>query len=176
MERILREASSENVILDLQLQGGGNTHVKRAFIKELQVDPVRDTYIHVDFYEISMDRKITVNVAVNLVNTPMGVTMGGILEQVRRELPISCLPDRIMDSIDVDVSELNIGDAVHVEDIQFPDGVECEEDGHLTVAVVSAPQAEEEVEEVAEEELGEEEVPLEEAEQGAVPTEESEKE
>lgn len=167
MERILKQASSENIVLDLELQGSGSSGTKKAILKELQVDPTKDTYLHVDFYEISMDRKITVNVAVNLVNTPVGVTKGGILEQIRRELPTSCLPDRIMDSIEVDVSALDIGDAIHVEDIQFPEGVECEEDGHLTLAVVSAPQAEE-VEEVPEEELAEEEELA--AEEGAAPS------
>lgn len=156
MERIVNQASSENIILDLQLQGPDSTETKRAILKELQVDPVKDTYLHVDFYEISMDRKITVEVAVHLVHTPAGVTEGGILEQITRELSISCLPDKIMDSIEVDVSQLDIGDAVHVSDIQFPAGVECEEDDHLTIAVVSAPRVEVE-EEVPEEELAEEE-------------------
>jgi large subunit ribosomal protein L25 len=173
MERILKQASSENIILDLQLQGSGSTETKKAILKELQVDPVKDTYMHVDFYEISMDRKITVDVAVHLINTPVGVTEGGILEQIRRELTIYCLPDQIMDSIEVDVSQLNIGDAVHVEDIQFPEGVECEEDDHLTLAVVSAPRVEEVPEEEIEEELGEGEVPVGEAAEAADTEDES---
>jgi large subunit ribosomal protein L25 len=120
-------------------------------LKELQIDPVEDIYLHADFYEISMDREVTVNIAVRLINTPSGVTKGGVLQHVRREITISCLPDNLVEHIDIDVSELAIGDSIHIEDVDLPEGITTAQEGHLTVAVVAAPTViVEEVEEVEE--------------------------
>ncbi|MBW1850191.1 MAG: 50S ribosomal protein L25 [Deltaproteobacteria bacterium] len=129
---------------------------------ELLMDPIKDTCIHADFYEISMDKEITVPVPIRLLNTPNGVSEGGILQHVRRELTISCLPDKLMDSLEVDVSALEIGDVLHVRDIELPEGTKSVDEGHLTIAIVAAPtvQVEEEVEELGE---GEEEKTEEEA-------------
>jgi large subunit ribosomal protein L25 len=123
------------------------------------MDPVKDIYIHADFYEISMDKEITVDVPIRLVNSPVGVTEGGILQHIKRELKISCLPGKMIDALEVDVSRLDIGDAVHVKDIDLPEGIVSLEEEDLTVAAVAAPTvAEEPEEEVIEEELAEEEV------------------
>jgi large subunit ribosomal protein L25 len=100
-----------------------------------------------------------------LINTPVGVTNGGILQHVRRNITISCLPDQLMDSINVDVSNLDVGDSLHIGDIKLPEGVTLEDDDKLTVASVIAPSvyAEEEIEEEEEEEEeGEKETEVEE--------------
>ena len=162
LERVLKQSTGENVILDLNVQSDKGTETKKVMLKELLVDPVKDTYLHVDFYEISMDKEITVSVPIRLINTPAGVTKGGVLQNIRRELEISGLPDKIVDSLEIDVAELEIGDAVHVRDIVLPSGLLTSEDEALTVAVVAAPTVvpeieEEEVEEVVEEEAAEEE-------------------
>jgi large subunit ribosomal protein L25 len=123
------------------------------------MDPVKDIYLHADFYEISMDKKITVDVPIRLVNNPVGVTEGGILQHIKRELKISCLPGEMIDALEVDVSGLDIGDSVHVKDIDLPEGIVSLEEEDLTVAAVAAPTvAEEPEEEVIEEELAEGEV------------------
>jgi large subunit ribosomal protein L25 len=139
LERVLREATSENVILKLQIQTDGGVDSKHAILKELQVDPVKKSFYHADFYEISMDKEISVNVAIHLLNTPVGVTDGGMLQQVRRELAVTCLPDKIIDALELDVSGLGIGDALHVSDLSLPEGIKTVEEGSLTVAVVVAP-------------------------------------
>ncbi|MGM0428311.1 MAG: 50S ribosomal protein L25 [Thermodesulfobacteriota bacterium] len=150
--RVIKESGSENAIFNLQFQSDQGTETRKAMIKELMTDPVKNTCLHADFYEISMDTEITVNVAIRLMNTPVGVTNGGVLEHIRRELQVSCLPDKLVEALEIDVSALDMGDAVHVEDIRLPEGIRTEEDGHLTVAVVSAPAAEEveEAEEILE--------------------------
>jgi large subunit ribosomal protein L25 len=147
LERLLRQASGENIILDLQVKSDGGTESKKAMLKDLQVDPVKDTYIHADFYEISMDKEITVEVAIQLLNTPIGVANGGVLQHIRRELTVTCLPDKLIDSFDVDISGLDIGDSIHIRDIDLPEGITLEEEGHLTVAIVAAPSVEMEKEE-----------------------------
>jgi len=110
--------------------------------------------VHADFYEISMDKKITVNIPVQLINTPSGVTDGGILQHIRRQLSVTCLPDKLMSSLELDVSGMDIGDSLHIRDINFPEGVSCDDEEHLTVAIVAAPTIVEEPEE--DEETGEE--------------------
>ncbi len=139
LERVIRQTGGDNVLVELKLESEKGTESKTAILKELQAAPVKGTYLHADFYEISMDKEITVDIAVRLINTPVGVTRGGILQAVRRELNVSCLPGRLTDYLDVDVSGLDIGDAVHIEDIDFPEGITPLEDEHLTVAVVVAP-------------------------------------
>ncbi len=172
LEHLLKQGSSDNVILDLQVQSDQGTETYKAIIKDLLIDPVKDIYLHADFYEISMDKEITVDVPIRLVNSPVGVTEGGILQHIRRKLNISCLPDKMIDALELDVSGLAIGDSLHVEDIDLPEGIVSLEEGHLTVATVAAPTiVEEEEEEVIEEELAEGEVA--ESEQEAESTEES---
>lgn len=154
LETVLKQGSGDNVILDLLVKTDTGTETRKAILKDLMLDPVKDTLLHVDFYEISMDREITVDIPIRLINSPVGVTEGGVLQQVTRQLTISCMPDKMMDALELDVSGLAIGDALHVKDIALPEGIKTEEDEELTVALVAAPTMEEEpvVEEAAEEE------------------------
>ena len=152
LQGVLKKITQESAIIDLKMTGtDGNVQDATVMIKELQVDPLRGDYLHADFYEISMDKEITADIGINLVGEPAGVTRGGILQYIRREITVSCLPDRLVEQVDVDVSGLDIGDAVHIEDIQLPEGISTAQEGHLTVAVVAAPTVEEEAEEEAEE-------------------------
>lgn len=153
LEKILKGGTGENVLIDLQVHSGDGMETKTTMLKELQTDPLDDRPLHADFYEVSMDKEITVNVAIQLINTPVGVTNGGMLEHIRRELTVSCLPGKLTHSIDADVSKLDIGDALHIEDIALPEGMTALEDGHLTVAVVAAPSAAEKMVEEEEEEM-----------------------
>ena len=155
LKKIMKKTAGENIILGLQIESDKGSDSKMVMLKELQSDPVRDIYLHADFYEVSMDKELTIDVPLRLVNTPVGVTNGGILQHVRREITISCLPDKLVEFIDLDVSELDIGESLHIKDINLPEGTRSLQEGSLTVAVVIAPTisaAEEEVEEIEEEE------------------------
>ena len=164
LERVITQSASESILIDLQMQSDQGTETRKAMLKDLQMDFVKDTYIHVDFCEISMDKEITVRIPIRLVNTPIGVTNGGILQHVRRELTISCLPDRLIDSLDLDVSGMDIGESLHIRDIALPEGISPVDEDHLTVTVVVAPTV---IQEEAEEELeAEEEAAAEEIEEG----------
>ena len=162
LARITKQGKGENIILDLQITSDHGEETRKAMLKELMVDPVNGAYLHADFYEISMDKEITVDIPVTLVNTPIGATEGGFLQHIRRDITVSCLPDNLIDSLELDVSELDIGDTIHIRDIEFPEGITCSEEGHLTVVVVSAPgggmeEEEEELEEGIEEETADSE-------------------
>lgn len=152
LEKAVKTGAGENTLFELRIFEEQGVKTFSAMLKELQIDPVRNSYLHADFYEIAMDREITVQIPVELVNTPVGVTKGGMLQPIRREITVSCLPDKLIDTLKVDVSGLDAGDALHIEDLALPEGVRAEEDGHLTVAVVASPAAEEVVEEEAAEE------------------------
>jgi len=154
---LLKEAGGENVILGLNIESDAGVDTRTVMLKELQIHPIKPIILHADFHEISMDKELTVDIPIHLVNTPEGVTRGGILQHVKRELSVTCLPDKLVEYLEVDVSGLDIGDAVHISDIKLPEGLEVNEEDHLTVAVVSPPTViSEEVEEEVEEEMEEE--------------------
>lgn len=174
LEGIIKRSGGENIILDLKVKSEDGTQTWNVILKDLQVDPIKDTYLHADFYEISMDKEITVNVPIHLINTPAGIEEGGILQHVRRELAVSCLPDKLVEALEVDVSQLEIGDSVHIRDIALPEGITSLDEEDLTIAVVAAPTVM--PEEAVEEEVGEEALEGEEAEGEAAEGEKVEKE
>jgi large subunit ribosomal protein L25 len=149
---IYKRSESEHVILNLMIQNGG-TRNKTAMIKEMQVSPLSHEYLHVDFYEISMDQEIVVKVPVELTGSSVGVERGGFLQLIRHQLEVACLPGDIPNKIQVDISGLDIGDSIHVEQVQAKDKVRLVYDSNFTVVTVVAPSlAKEEVaEEVPEE-------------------------
>jgi large subunit ribosomal protein L25 len=143
---------AENIIFDLKIEANGRSQSKQVMIKELQRDPVTKDYLHVDFCEISMAKEIEASILLQLVNTPIGVTKGGLLEHIRRELSVACLPKDLVDAVEIDVSGLDIGDTIHVRDIALPPGLRSTENEDLAVATVVAPTitVEEEEEEAVE--------------------------
>jgi large subunit ribosomal protein L25 len=142
-------------------------------IKELQTHPVSGNFIHIDFYEIDMKRKIRVMVPIVTKGHSKGVELGGLLNIVRRELELFCLPGDIPESIEIDITDLDIGDSIHLDDIPLGEDVEISADVNFTIVTVLAPVVEEVEEEVEEEELegAEEEAEGEDAE-GTEPEEE----
>jgi large subunit ribosomal protein L25 len=157
LKKLLTTGSGENVLFDLTISNGGGVQSHRVMIKEIQVDPVKRTVLHVDFCVISMDKKITLEVPIILKGVPAGASDGGILQQVLRAIEISCLPDRIPDALELDVSALGVGESRHVSDLKVPEGVELVDDERLTVVTVAAPTRVEEEREPLEkgEEVGE---------------------
>jgi len=152
LELVTKSANVGQLLLNLTIEGDA-TVTKTAMVRELQTHPLSGDLIHVDFYEVDMSRKITVNVPIVTTGTSKGVEMGGMLQLVRRELEVLCLPDEIPEAIEVDITDLEIGDSLHVEEIVLGDNVEMPADVNFTVMTVLAPVAEEE----EEEEEGEEE-------------------
>ena len=160
LEKLITTGAGENILIDLNIEDGKSTQSHRAMIKEIQVDPVKQNIMHVDLYAISMDKKISVEVPITLTGTALGVSEeGGILQQVSRTLEISCLPDRIPEAFELEVTALAIGDSLHVSDLEIPEGVDVLVEDELTIASVVPPTKVEEIEpEVLEEEEEGEEV------------------
>ena len=103
LKKIMKKTAGENIILRLQIESEKGDDTKMVILKDLITDPIKDIYLHADFYEISMDKELTIDIPIRLINTPVGVTNGGILQHVRRQIRISCLPDKLADFIDEDV-------------------------------------------------------------------------
>ncbi|MBW2340244.1 MAG: 50S ribosomal protein L25/general stress protein Ctc [Deltaproteobacteria bacterium] len=152
LRKALQGKSAESVLLNLRIDSGKKGQSKKVMIKEVQRDPVKRDYLHIDLFEISLKKELEVDIPIHLVNTPTGVSEGGILQHVRREVRVSCMPDDLVDKIDVDVSGLDIGESLHIGDISFPSGLKSLEDVDATVLTVVAPTKVEEVEEEEEEE------------------------
>jgi large subunit ribosomal protein L25 len=171
-ERELRRALSGDhglhAILDVAVDG---SRPRPSILKDAQRDPVRGTVVHVDLQEVRLDEVITAQVVVELVGEPAGVKEGGVLSQVSREINVEALPLDVPERIELDVSEMAIGDTKRLADLTPPEGVKLLDDPEETVlATVTLPTRIVEPEpEVEEEELleGEEGVPPEEAPEGA---------
>jgi large subunit ribosomal protein L25 len=145
---LISKISTENTLIDLEVDGG---KPKVVLIREIQRHPYRSVILHVDFFEITAGEKIRVAVPLRLEGNPIGVRNGGVLQVIRYELEVECLPRDIPSAFEADISELEIGDSLHIGDIDTGDVTPLEE-GSLTVCAVVAPR----VIEVEEEEGAEE--------------------
>ncbi|MGA6925105.1 MAG: 50S ribosomal protein L25/general stress protein Ctc [Desulfosarcina sp.] len=152
LEPIFKSGSIAQKLLKLEIEGLDGA--RNVMVKEMQKHPVSRSLLHLDLYEVTMDHKIWVMVPVVVTGKSVGVEMGGMLQIIRRELEVFCLPDQIPENITIDITDLDIGDAVHVEDLQLPGAVEVSADTNFTILTISSTMAEEEEEEAEE---GEEE-------------------
>jgi large subunit ribosomal protein L25 len=138
-----------NVLVDLVVDG--EEHL--AMPREVQRDHIKGRYFHVDFLAVSRTEKITVNVPVRLVGDSAGVKMGGVLEHHLWEVQVECFPTDVPESIEADVTDLEIGDSIRVGELSAPDGAVITSNPDESVVAVSQPQARVEVEEEAAEAL-----------------------
>lgn len=139
-------------VLALQI-GSEREH---SVVKEVQYDPMGSEIVHVDFTRISADESIQVEVPIELVGVPKGVSSGGILDFPHKEVLVSGFPRHIPELISVRVEDLEIGGAVRIHDLPVPEQCEFVENGEMIVATVSAPRVEAEPESGAEETEGSE--------------------
>jgi large subunit ribosomal protein L25 len=139
LKKILR-GKEENIFINLLIGNGGQME-KFTLIKELQIDPVSRKFLHVDFYEIDMEHAITLDVPIHFKGQAIGVENGGDLHHIRREIKVSCLFTVLPEFVEVDISGLNIGDSIKVQDIELPDGVNVLDPQDTIIASVTAPKA-----------------------------------
>jgi len=168
--RVLVREKGETAFIKLGIKSGKSKRVEKlSIIKDLQIDTINRKPVHVDFYEIRMDRTLAVDVPVIFSGNPIGVEEGGgELQQIKRALKVSGLPSDLPESIEIDISSLSIGDSVKVKDVAIKDGVQIldlddvavvsvvptrvilveeesgEEEGEVAEEAVSTPEGEEE--------------------------------
>jgi large subunit ribosomal protein L25 len=139
--KILHSESGQNTLISLKLAGTSDT---RVLVKDFQIDPVTHEVLHADFYRIAMDRVLQVTIPVTVHGEPKGVKQqGGILEFIRREIVIECLPADIPEHVDVDVSELMLHQGIRVRDIATSPKWKPVTEGEAMLVHVIMPKAEE---------------------------------
>lgn len=138
LEKILQSEKSIHVVLELKFEDNpeANTPV---IVKEIQRHPVNSKMRHVDFLRIRLDEKIQSPVAIVLVGRSKGVVEGGIIDHQIREVIVECLPQEIPVQLDVDISDLDIGESIHVANLVVPENVTIISEPTLTIASIHAP-------------------------------------
>ena len=138
LDQLLERISAENTVVEVLLDGRSS----RTLIREIQRHPFRRQILHVDFQELVAGEKVTVRIPIIIVGSPVGVRVdGGVLDQTLRDLEIEVDPATMPNHIDLDVTEMAIGQSLHVRDLVLPPGVETLTDMDTTVCVCAAPRA-----------------------------------
>ena len=154
-ERELRVAltgpSGLHAIVDVVIEGAKTPH--HAVLKDYQQHPVRGTITHVDFHEVRLDQPIQATVAVQLVGEAPGAKVGGVVQQVARELHVEALPSNVPEHIEVEIGALELGDTLRLQDVAAVSGVTFLDDPEIVIANCSSPRGLTEAEEAAEAEL-----------------------
>lgn len=142
--QLIHQHRLESVVINLKIKDDRKEKARPCLIKEIQYHPVKGDIIHVDFNEISLTKVIKVNVPVVAKGESVGVKQeGGSLEHILWEIEIECLPTSIPKEIEVDISQLKIGDDIHIKDITFPPDIKVLNDPEAVVFSVAAPIKEE---------------------------------
>lgn len=137
--RLLDRIAAETTVVELDVEGT----VTRTLIREIQRHPFKRDVLHIDFLELVAGEKVTVELPILLVGTSTGVrNSGGVLDQILREISVEVDPANMPTHIEVDVTELDLNDSIHVRDLKVPEGVEVLEEPNATVCVVAPPRME----------------------------------
>ena len=139
--QILHDAKGERFLVNMFIDNGNgdNSTSSLTMIKDVQHDPVRGEIEHVDFLRISIDRRIDTTVPIHMVGSSSGVREGGVLEHLLRELHVACLPLEIPEDINVDISDMEIGQSLHVSDLEIQEGIRVLTSPETVIALVAAP-------------------------------------
>jgi large subunit ribosomal protein L25 len=119
-EDLIAHSSSENILVNLDIEGEGP---RFAFLQAIQHDPLTGAALHADFLAIDQKTEITAHIPAHLNGEAPGVKTGGVIEQYVHAIEITCLPDDLPETIEVDISKLELGDSLHLGDIAYPKGV-----------------------------------------------------
>ncbi|NSW86682.1 MAG: 50S ribosomal protein L25/general stress protein Ctc [Syntrophobacteraceae bacterium] len=141
LERLLRDLGEESKLLRLTLDNDPSQKPRQVLIREIQTHPVRRRFVHVDFYEVPLDHPIVVDVPVELLGESVGVKKGGTLNLIQRMLSVRCLPGEIPEKVQIDVTDLDVGDSLHVNDLKSIVPFELVDDPSMAVIHLETPEA-----------------------------------
>ncbi|MDD4272488.1 MAG: 50S ribosomal protein L25 [Desulfobacter postgatei] len=139
-DKVIRENGTTGLFFDLKVEGEGETG-RMVMLKEIQMDPFGLRYQHIDFHEIDMDATVSIVVPVEVQGISAGVKEGGMVQIIRRDLEVICKPKDTPESIKLDISELEIGDSIHVADIDLGAEIEIPFDTNFTVVTIVPPES-----------------------------------
>ena len=138
LDKMLSHIQAESTVIEVTVDG----HTAKTLIREIQRHPIKRQILHVDFQALVAGEKVTVSIPIVLLGVPEGVRLeGGVLDQTLREIEIEVDPSNIPDHVEYDITNMVIGDSVHISDLKVPEGVEVIDDPETSVAVLAAPRA-----------------------------------
>lgn len=140
--KTVRKGTEDNLFIKLMIDDAGNQTETTSLLKEIQYEPLTGDFFHADFYAFRMDHKLTFDIPIHFQGEPVGIDKGGELQHLKREIKVSCLPSALPEFIPVDIGGLDLGDAILVRDLSFPEGVHCIDPGEVALAMVTSPSAE----------------------------------
>ncbi len=144
--KTLHTEAGENVIVKLHIEGAKKAKERTVILKEIQRDPVKDNLLHVDFQEISLTETLKVKVPISGKGEAIGVKQEeGVLQQVMWEVEVECLPTNIPEKIEIDITNLKIGDSIHLKDVSAPEDVKILDNPESVVFSVEHPKAVEDI-------------------------------
>jgi large subunit ribosomal protein L25 len=143
-EQVLHHHSSESVLVDVSVEGAGDI---TALVQDVQHHPVSNDLLHIDLFKVDADKPIQVEIPVEVVGESAGVKVGGSLDIVMHAIAVECLPGDLVESIEVDISDLEIGDSLHLSQVKLSSKLKSLGDEEAIVLSVTAPRLEEEDEE-----------------------------
>ncbi len=171
---VLSRASGENILVEFEILDGGEKQNALAMIQEVQHHPLQREILHVDFHAVSANETVSAEVPIETVGEAVGVKVhGGLLEHILRYLEVECLPADLPQVIEVDVTNLDVGQSLHVRELKLPPGVEAITDAEQTVVAVVESRVEEEVVEPLVTPTAPEVITAKKPEEGAAPASES---
>ncbi|MBN2515625.1 MAG: 50S ribosomal protein L25 [Deltaproteobacteria bacterium] len=141
LKKVLEKIRKESVFVKLEIEDGKKKTEKLSILKDIQINTLKKRLDHADFYEIRMDADLTIDIPIYVTGTAAGVEEGGELSMLKRELKISGLPSTLPEMIEIDVSNLKIGDSVKIGDITLKEGVKALDPEDVVVATVSMTRA-----------------------------------
>lgn len=138
--KLLEGSASDNILVSLKIAGIAEDQL--ALVQEVQHDYLRGGILHVDFHAVAADEEIHANVPVVMVGEAKGQKLGGMMEAIHHEIEVRCLPKDLPESIQIDVTELEVGQGIHVREINFPEGVVCRLGGDVVIVMCEEPKVE----------------------------------
>jgi len=151
---------SESIIFNLQIDGKSEGDMM-AFVKDFQADPVTGRILHLDLFKVTKGEKLKTRVPIELIGTPKGLKVGGMLEHGERDIQVHCRPGVLPEKITVDISDLDVGESIHVSDLVVDEEVEILTSGNSIIASIEKPRTATEETPAEEAEEAEEEAPAE---------------
>lgn len=135
----LLEQAGSNPLFDLQISDDGKELRRTAMLQERQVNPLDGAAVHLDFLEVFMDEAVEVTIPLEFTGKSIGVERGGMFQSGARDVRVSCLPQNLPNIIEVDISDLDVGHAIHAKDLPIPSGVTLITESDQTIATVILP-------------------------------------
>ncbi|ABC77765.1 50S ribosomal protein L25/general stress protein Ctc [Syntrophus aciditrophicus] len=132
------KGAEENVLIKLIIDDSGRLMEKNSLIRELQIEPLTNNFFHADFYALRMDQESTFDVPIHFEGQPVGIEKGGELQYLKREIKVSCLPSELPDCITVDISRLDVGDAVLIGDLSLSESIRCFDSKDIVLVTIAA--------------------------------------